>query len=161
MNYIFETILTSCVRYALWRVASVSGDKTCRIWSTKTGILAQILVGHSGGLCDFTWSSDDKIIATASDDTFLMLWDSLTGKCIRLLAGHECSVTCCAFNLPSSNVLASGSSDETLRLWDIKNGKCMLKTRSTPYSAYSSHVRIIARQHRSELNIQARKLLCL
>ena len=92
----------------------------------KTHNLAQILVGHAGGLCDCAWSSDDKIIATASDDTSLMLWDSWTGKCIRLLAGHECSVTCCAFNLPSSNVLASGSLDETLRLWDIKNGKCIL-----------------------------------
>ena len=104
----------------------MSGDKTCRIWSMKTHKLAQILVGHAGGLCDCAWSSDDKIIATASDDTSLMLWDSWTGKCIRLLAGHECSVTCCAFNLPSSNVLASGSLDETLRLWDIKNGKCIL-----------------------------------
>ena len=54
----------------------MSGDKTCRIWSMKTHNLAQILVGHAGGLCDCAWSSDDKIIATASDDTSLMLWDS-------------------------------------------------------------------------------------
>ena len=107
------------------RVASVSGDKTCRIWCTRTGKLAQILVGHASGVCDLAWSNDDKIIATGSDDTFLMLWDSWTGKCIRLLAGHECSVTCCAFDVPN-NVLASGSFDETLRLWEVKKGKCML-----------------------------------
>ena len=76
------------------------------------------------GISDVCWSSDARLLCTASDDKTLKMWDFSSGKCVKTLKGHNSYVFCCRFN-PQSNIIASGSFDESVRIWDVKTGKWM------------------------------------
>ncbi|KAJ3104892.1 hypothetical protein HDU97_008750 [Phlyctochytrium planicorne] len=47
---------------------------------------------HQNAIFDVQWSSDDRVMVTASGDQSCKLWDVEEQKLICTLAGHECSV---------------------------------------------------------------------
>lgn len=77
------------------------------------------------GISDVAWSSDGRMLATASDDKTLRLWDAATGRSLRTLREHTHAVFCCCFN-KSGNLLVSGSYDEAVVIWDVQHG-CPIK----------------------------------
>ena len=94
---------------------------TVQLWDTTTGTWKQKFEGHSGRVYAAAFSSDGKVLASASEDRTVRLWDAITGACKRTLEGHNGSVYAVAFS-PDGKFLASASSDETLRLWDATTG---------------------------------------
>ena len=82
------------------------------------------------------WSSDSRLLVSASDDKSLKLWELASGKCLKTLKGHTNYVFCCNFN-PQSNLIVSGSFDESVKIWDVKTGKCLrtLPAHSDPVTA--------------------------
>lgn len=82
------------------------------------------------------WSSDSRLLVTASDDKTLKIWELSSGKSLKTLKGHSNYVFCCNFN-PQSNLIVSGSFDESVRIWDVRTGKCLktLPAHSDPVSA--------------------------
>ena len=86
------------------RLASASADKTVRIWNGETGDHLMTLEGHSQGISDVAWSSDNLYLCSASDDKTLRLWSASTGELLKTLKGHTNYVFCCNFN-PASNLL--------------------------------------------------------
>ena len=77
---------------------------------------------HEAGVNEVSFSSDDRLLCTASDDKTLVLWDVEACAPLRTLRGHSHHVFCCAFS-PTSSLLLSGSYDESVKLWDVRQAK--------------------------------------
>ncbi|CAI7617063.1 unnamed protein product [Penicillium pancosmium] len=104
------------------RLASVSYDKTVRIWDPATGQGISTLEGHSDRVSLIAWSPDGNRLASASSDRTVRIWDPATGQSISTLEGHSGSVNSIAWS-PDGSRLASASYDETTRIWDPAAGQ--------------------------------------
>ncbi len=79
--------------------------------------------GHTNWVRSIAFSSNGKILASASDDKTVMLWDTYTGQRLKTLEGHKQRVWSVAIS-PDCNTIASGSEDKTIRLWRLDTGEC-------------------------------------
>jgi len=93
--------------------------------SVESGPELVVQTGHLGTarITSVTFSSDSKLVASASTDHTIKIWDSETGAQIRTLAGHAREVNCIAFS-PDNTLLASGSNDfpKPIRIWNVLTG---------------------------------------
>ncbi|MBE9050778.1 DnaJ domain-containing protein [Nostocales cyanobacterium LEGE 11386] len=82
---------------------------------------------HNGFVNSLAYSSDSKIIASASTDETIRIWGGYTGTLKRTLNGHTNTVLSVAIS-PDCQILVSGSKDQTMKIWDVKTGqqRCIL-----------------------------------
>ena len=115
------------------RMASVAGDVSFKLFDARTGksvgkrpslfsAFGNKNREHTTKIRDVDFSSDSKLIATASEDTNIKLRNGTTGRIFRTLSGHTETVSSVEFS-PDCKLLLSGSYDRTLRLWDVAEGK--------------------------------------
>jgi len=98
-------------------IASVSEDKTAKLWS-REGKLLHTLKGHDSGIWSVAVSPDSQTIATGSNDGIIKLWKS-DGTLLTNLIGHSAGVKGLAF-APDGKTLASASEDKTVFLWNLE-----------------------------------------
>jgi WD40 repeat protein len=79
------------------------------------------LEGHADGVIGVSFSSDSRLLASASSDKTIRIWDVKTGRARSILKGHSGPVRAVAFS-PNGRLLVSASADETLSLWDVETG---------------------------------------
>ncbi len=146
----FEGAVTSvtfspCGRY----LASASYDGIVRIWDVPLVVSmsadqqeadldqdqidkllagqARMLAGHQDGVMDVVYSSDGKLLASASSDATVRIWDPTTGRQIRVLRGHTKGVDFVAFNPDGKQVASSAGSFTTeSKVWDVASGQELL-----------------------------------
>ncbi|CAD8052080.1 unnamed protein product [Paramecium sonneborni] len=104
-------------------IASVSKDKTLKLWDLKNYQSEQSIktvVAHEKEMNCVRFSPNNKLIATSSQDRLIKLWDdNLMNKMI--LKGHKRGVWDIQFS-PIEKILASASGDNTIKLWNLSDG---------------------------------------
>ncbi len=101
-------------------LASVSQDRTVKIWDVATGRERATLQERAA---DIAFSPDSRLLASAGDmDRTVKLWDVHTGRKRAVFRGHQDEVLAVAFS-PDGKTLVSGSGDKTVKLWDLTAGQ--------------------------------------
>lgn len=85
------------------------------------GTTINTYVGHNAGLRALAWSSDNKRVATASDDYTAQAWDATTGENAIIYRGHSLYVEGVAWSLDNT-LIVSGSADGTAQIWNATTG---------------------------------------
>ncbi|KAF4899111.1 Vegetative incompatibility protein HET-E-1 [Colletotrichum fructicola] len=98
----------------------------------------QTLEGHDDNVISVTFSPDERILASSSEDSTVKLWDTTTGQCVRTIqtSGPADSV---AFS--TNGVTLASASNCFIELWNTRTGHCVerLATYGDPQSvAFSS-----------------------
>jgi len=103
-------------------VATVSDDKTWKMWAIPSGELLMSGDGHREWLSDCDFHPSGAHLATTSGDCTVKLWDFVKSKC-TLTFTCPATVWGCAFH-PGGDFLASCSMDHTTKLWDLPTENC-------------------------------------
>ncbi len=90
----------------------------------------RVLTGHKQFVNSMAFSSDGKLLATASDDATVIIWDTSSGREVRRLTKHRLEVLCVVFT-PNDQELAAGDLDGWVYLWDVATGKVIRRIRAT------------------------------
>jgi len=104
-------------------LASVSRDKTARVWDAATGNLVHTLRGRAPCTC-VAFSPDAEnfhLLAVGGANGTVTLWDTDADR-VKDLPAHGAEVTCVAFR-PGSAWLASAGQDRAVKLWDVDTGR--------------------------------------
>src|SRR5262249_38735131 len=88
-------------------VATVSPDKSGRLWSAATGQLLAELKGHDSSCISLAWSPDGKTVAVGQIDATICLYDS-KGALQKKVTGLKNQVTALAFTPDSQRLLFTG-----------------------------------------------------
>jgi WD40 repeat protein len=106
------------------RLASVSWDRTVKIWDASSGACLQTLEGHGSGVYSVAFSHDSARLASASFDNTVKIWNASSGACLQTLEGPVSWVYSAAFSNDSAR-LVSTSGDSTIKIWDASSGACL------------------------------------
>ena len=89
------------------RLATVSDDRTARLWDMAKGALLSSPIRHENTIRAITFSPDGGLIATASDDGMVRRWDGMTGAAVGGPIRHDAPVTAVRFS-PDGSKIADG-----------------------------------------------------
>ena len=99
------------------------------IWDLQSGKIVFKLEGHKGLISEIKFSSDNKLIATASNDSTARIWDAATGNLLNVFPGHEKEVYKCYF-AGGSKYLITQTFSGMARVWDTQSGKRILEIKN-------------------------------
>jgi DNA-binding beta-propeller fold protein YncE len=115
------------------RIASVSRDRTARIYSTVTGELETTYTGHSGPLMAVAFIDND-VVASAGREKEIHLWNADEGKKLREIRGFEGEI----LSLVSTKTnLFSASTDGLVREDSVADGKLIRKFKGQDESVFA------------------------
>lgn len=99
-------------------LAYVDSDNSINFWNTKKKKTDRKLeVKHSDRINCLSFSNDDKLLASGSNDNTIVIWDLENSHKSRL-EEHSADVTSLQFG-PTDYLLASGDYNSTIKLWQI------------------------------------------
>lgn len=85
---------------------------------------SRIIKSHLGTVRDVSFSKNDLLLLSASDDKSCKIWDVPTCKFRCSLIGHSNWIRSANFT-DDSKLIVSGSDDKTIKIWDVRSRDCV------------------------------------
>jgi WD40 repeat protein len=98
------------------------GQTTIYLYDICNKVLLPIPSGHTAMINDVTFSPDNKLLATCSDDATIRIYNVISKELELALTGHNGAINKIKFH-PSSCIIASIGDDNTVRFWDLNNAQ--------------------------------------
>ena len=105
-------------------IATVSRDRSIRLWRTLTEHGRLALFGHNGSVHDAVFSPGGSQVVSASSDNTARIWDLANPHKPLILEGHQDSL-CCAVYSSDGGLIITGSDDHQANIWDAASGKLL------------------------------------
>lgn len=87
---------------------------------------ALVLATHAAAVNRATFSSNDRMMVTASSDGTARIWNVVNGEELHVLQGHVGGVNAATFSFDNSKIATAGD-DGTARIWDAHTGEQLEK----------------------------------
>lgn len=114
------------------------GSVGLTLWETESGKLVKNFDGHNAAIRGITFSSDGKMLASASLDKTARIWNAESGALLKTIEPkgliqfapdgktynneYKLPVLAVAFS-PDGKQLATGGADRLVQLWDVASGE--------------------------------------
>ncbi len=112
-----EQSVLGLAQYLPGRLASVSRDRTLRLWDLRTHTCIRSIVAHDAAMLALA-ALPGRMLATGAADRSIRLWD-VKGNPLGILGGHPGWIWQLAF--AGDRLIASASEDGSARLWDLES----------------------------------------
>lgn len=108
------------------RLASVSDDRTVRLWNAHTGHVLFTGWGHACRVWDvaFRGLHQDQLI-TCGEDLAVKLWDAASARCLCSMEGHVGRNTWCIAYSSTEDYVISGGNDASVKFWALSTHEAM------------------------------------
>ncbi len=100
-------------------VATASGP-TVRLWSVPDGDLLSTLRGHTDFVTGIVFSSDGRLLVSASWDRTARVWEVPSGTLSTVLRGQNGRLNDATFS-PDGRLLVTTSEDGTAKVWPVES----------------------------------------
>ena len=127
-------------------LATVSDDRTWKLWSIPKGELIMSGAGHKSWIGGCEFHPRGNLLATTSGDGTVKVWDFVRTRCAVTFTDHTQAVWDCSFH-DTGDFLATCSMDQTVRVWDLNSERCRTSFRghvdsvnSVCFQPYSNNV---------------------
>jgi WD40 repeat protein/tRNA A-37 threonylcarbamoyl transferase component Bud32 len=143
LNLRGHTLPVNCVAFSPdgQRLATVSSDRTLKIWNATTGRqVTSVPLGQTGFSLAFSSQGERLALGYWSGDpnepVRVDLLDTTTWKRERSLPGQISATNCVAFD-PLDEKVAAACSGKVLSVWDVRTGRLLqaFRSDSTAFSA--------------------------
>lgn len=104
-------------------VATVSDDRSWKLWAVPNGDLIFSGEGHRDWLSGCDFHPGGKLFATSSADGTVKIWDFESANCRSTFSDHSQVVWGVVFH-DGADFAVSCSIDHTAKLWDLQTERC-------------------------------------